>query len=178
VGPAGLTDFARPTRYDRRVPAAALVTLGLFVVVVGLVGLVLPAVPGTPLIMGGLALVAWADGFTRIGAFALAFILLLGAVGMALEHVAGALGARKAGASRWGVAGAVIGLMAGLPFGLPGLLLGPGIGAALFEYVRDPDFKRALRSGGGVFIGFLIGTVVKYAFAFAMIGVAAFAYAF
>jgi uncharacterized protein YqgC (DUF456 family) len=156
----------------------ALVGLGVIIVLVGLAGLVLPALPGTPLIVGGLALIAWADGFTRISGLTLALIALLGSAGWVMDYITGVLGARRAGASRWGVAGAAIGLVAGLPFGLPGLVLGPGLGAALFEYLRDPDFGRALRAGGGVLIGFLVGTVVKYTIAFAMIGIAAFAYAF
>lgn len=151
---------------------------GMLLVVAGLVGLVLPALPGMPFIAAGIALVAWGDGFARIGPATLFVVALIGLVGWALDYVAGVLGARKAGASRWGVAGAVAGLAAGLPFGLPGLILGPGLGATLFEYLKDPDFRRAARAGTGVFLGFVVGTILKYACAFTMIGLAVFAYFF
>ena len=64
----------------------------------------------------------------------------------------------------------------GLPFGLPGIILGPGIGAVALEYARDQEFRRAARAGTGVFIGFLVGTVLKYAIAAVIVGVLAFAY--
>jgi uncharacterized protein YqgC (DUF456 family) len=157
-------------------PLAAL--FGVLLVAAGLLGLVLPALPGMPLIAAGISLVAWSDGFARIGPATLFAVVLLGLIGWALDYVASVLGARKAGASRWGVIGAVVGLVAGLPFGLPGLVLGPGLGAALFEYLKDPDFRRAARAGTGVFLGFVVGTIVKYACAFTMIGLAVFAYLF
>jgi uncharacterized protein YqgC (DUF456 family) len=88
------------------------------------------------------------------------------------DYTAAALGAKRVGASRWGVAGAFVGLLAGLPFGLVGILLGPFVGAALFEYLRDRDLGRAARVGGGTMVGFLLGTAVKYALAAAMLGLA------
>jgi hypothetical protein len=144
---------------------------GLLLIVVGLAGLLLPAIPGAPLIFAGSLAIAWSEGFSRIGWFPLTLIAVLAVTGMVLDHAAALLGARKAGASTWGVIGAVVGLLVGLPFGLPGIVLGPAVGATAFEYYKDPDVRRAATAGAGVLVGFLIGTALKYAFAVAMIGV-------
>jgi uncharacterized protein YqgC (DUF456 family) len=148
-----------------------LFTAGVLLIALGLVGLMLPAVPGAPLIFVGSLVVAWSEGFTKVGWFPLTLIFVLGVAGIALDYVATLFGARKAGASRWGMAGAVLGLIVGLPFGLPGIVVGPAIGAMALEYYKDPDMRRAGTAGAGVFIGFIVGTVLKYAFAFTMIGV-------
>ena len=148
-----------------------LFVLGVLLIVAGLAGLLLPAVPGAPLIFAGSLAIAWSDGFTRVGWLPLTFIGVLGVAGMVLDQAAALLGARTAGASRWGVIGAVVGLLVGLPFGLPGIVLGPAIGATAFEYYKDPNARRAATAGVGVMIGFLVGTALKYAFALAMIGI-------
>jgi hypothetical protein len=156
--------------------AIGLLLLGVALLLVGLAGLLLPALPGMPLLFAGALAVAAADGFTRIGWLTLTVIAVLAAGGFLVDHLASLLGARRAGASGWGLAGAVIGLLVGLPFGLPGIVLGPGIGAVVLEYARDQEFRRAARAGTGVFVGFLVGTVLKYAIAAVIIGVLAFAY--
>lgn len=155
-----------------------LVLLGAALVAAGFVGLLLPAVPGAPLVLAGIVVIAWADGFARIGPLTLVVVALLALLSWVVDYAAGVLGARRAGASRWGLVGAFLGLVVGLFFGLPGLLLGPAIGAVLLEYAKDPDLRRAARAGAGVFIGFLLGTALKYAFAVAMVGLAAAAYFF
>jgi uncharacterized protein len=155
-----------------------LFVFGALLIAIGLAGLLLPAVPGTPLIVVGSVLIAWADGFARVGWMALTAIVLLGIAGVVLDQAAALLGARTAGASKWGVAGAIVGLLVGLPFGLPGIVLGPALGATVFEYYKDPDMRRAATAGAGVFVGFLVGTALKYAFAAAMIGILIAAYVF
>lgn len=155
-----------------------LLLLGILAILVGLAGLLLPALPGAPLVFAGALMVAWADHFTRVGPFALAVIALLGLTGMAVDYAATLLGAKKAGASKWGMIGAVIGLIAGLPLGLPGILIGPAVGATALEYFKDSDARRAATAGLGVFLGFIIGTAAKYACALAMIGVLLVSYLF
>lgn len=150
--------------------------LGVVLIVAGFAGLVLPMLPGMPLILAGSLAVAAADGFERVGALSLAVIAVLALAGSIVDHVSGVLGARRAGASRWGLLGAVLGLIVGLFFGLPGLILGPAIGAVTLEYARDQEFRRATRAGAGVFIGFVLGTVLKYTFACAALGVLIVAY--
>jgi uncharacterized protein len=153
-----------------------LLLLGIALLLVGLAGLLVPVLPGMPLLFAGALAIAAADGFARVGWFTLAVIAALAAGGFLVDHAASLLGARTAGASRWGMAGAVIGLLVGLPFGLVGIVLGPAIGAVALEYSRDQEFRRAARAGTGVFVGFLVGTVLKYAIAAAIIGVLAFAF--
>lgn len=147
-----------------------LLALGIVAILAGLAGVAVPALPGMPLIVAGAVLVGWADGFARVGVFVLVLIAILGVVGWLADVAASMLGARRAGASGWGLAGAMIGLLAGLPFGIVGIVLGPAIGAVTLEYFRDRDVKRAATAGGGVVLGFLVGTAIKYAVAFAMIG--------
>ena len=140
-------------------------------VVVGLVGVVLPAVPGTVLIFAGLLLAAWADGFARVG---VGTIVVLGLVTVATYFVdiaAMALGMKRLGTTRRAMAGAAIGTLAGLFFGLPGLVIGPFAGAVIGELTSHRDLRGAGRAGIAAWIGFLIGTVVKVGLAFAMVGI-------
>ena len=95
-----------------------------------------------------------------------------------VDNVTGALGARYGGASAWGVAGALLGAVAGLAFGLPGLVLGPFVGAVALELLKNPDLNRAWRVGLGTFLGLLAGAVLKSAATLLMVGVAVLAYFF
>ena len=98
--------------------------LGAVLVAVGLAGTVLPALPGAPLVWAGLACVAWADSFTRVSGWTLALLAVLAALTLAVDYLAAMLGAKRVGASRWAVVGALVGCLAGLVFSLPGLVLG------------------------------------------------------
>jgi uncharacterized protein YqgC (DUF456 family) len=151
---------------------------GILVVVLGVVSLVLPAVPGVAIVYLGVLMIAWAEDFTRIGVPMLVFLGGLAAVAMIADNVAGLFGARRAGASGWGVFGAGIGALVGIPFGLPGIILGPAIGALGFEYLKNADLRRAGKAGLGGLFGFLLGIVAKCVFAFMIIGLAVFAYFF
>lgn len=152
-------------------PDVLLILLGLLLIAAGFAGVLLPALPGAPLIFLGSVCVGWADGFQRVGWLPLTVIGVLAVVSFVVDHAAGLLGARRAGASAWGVAGAVLGLLLGLPLGFIGIVLGPAIGATALEYAKDPDMRRAAKAGAGVFIGFVVGTALKYALAATMIGV-------
>lgn len=158
--------------------AITLLVLGLVTILVGLAGLLLPAIPGAPLVFLGIVLVAWADGFTKIGWPVLVGLGVLAALALAVDYAAGVLGAKSLGATHWGVLGAVLGMLVGIFFGIPGLILGPAIGAIAFEYWKDPDFKKASKAGMGVALGFAIGIAAKCAIAFVMLGVALLAYLF
>jgi hypothetical protein len=152
-----------------------LYALGAAALLVGLAGVVLPAVPGSALLVAGAILVGWADGFTRVGGWTVAACAALGVAIWVVDLAAGVLGARVFGASRWAVIGSAVGLLAGLFLGLPGIVLGPAVGALVFEYARDPSFDRALRAGVGAFVGFVLGSAVKVALAFALVGLLALA---
>ena len=145
--------------------------LGTILVVVGLVGIVLPALPGTILIFVGLLLAAWADGFSRVGAGTLVLIGVIAAASYAVDFVAAAVGARHLGASRRAMAGAALGTLLGLPFGIPGLIAGPFVGAVIGELTVHRDVARAGRAGVAAWIGFALGMAVKVALACSMIAI-------
>ena len=144
-------------------------------IVVGLAGTVLPALPGTALVLAGIVLGAWIDDFARVGAGTLAFVALLAVASWVLEYVAGVLGARRAGAGPQALAGAAIGTVVGLFMGLVGVLFMPLVGAAIGEWSarwRGPRaHEQALRVGVATWIGMLAGLVAKVVLACVMVGV-------
>ena len=158
--------------------SAALLLIGLVLIGLGIALLALPAAPALAIVYAGVVAVAWADGFARIGGWTLGVLLVLTVVGSLADNVATLFGARKAGASGWGVAGAGIGMLVGLAFGLPGIIVGPALGAFAFELVRNPDLRRAGRAGLGGLFGFALGVVAKSFFGMLIVGMAALAYFF
>jgi uncharacterized protein YqgC (DUF456 family) len=145
--------------------------LAVALVIVGLMGVVLPALPGTILVFAGLVLAAWADGFTRVGYATLTILGILAAASYGIDFVAAALGASRLGASRRAMAGAGLGTLLGLFFGLPGLIIGPFVGAVLGELTMHRDVAKAGRAGIAAWIGFAMGMAVKVALVFVMIGI-------
>lgn len=131
----------------------------------------MPALPGVPLIFLGLCLAAWAEGFQYVGAGTLVLLAALALLAYAVDLAAGALGARKFGASRTAVLGAAIGTVIGLFLGIPGLLLGPFVGAAVGELVARRDLLQAGRAGLGTWLGLILGAAVKLAISFSMLAV-------
>jgi hypothetical protein len=156
--------------------ALALKIVGVLALIVGFVGLFLPAIPGSILLFGGVLAIAAADGFDKISVGTVVACGVLSAAAFAVDYLAGLLGARKFGASKWGLVGALVGLVVGLPMGLLGIVIGPAAGAVFAEYLVDRDFKRATKAGGGAFVGFLVGMLAKVALAFTILGIAGFAY--
>jgi uncharacterized protein YqgC (DUF456 family) len=130
-------------------------------VLTGLVGAVVPALPGIPLIFAGIWLIARVDQYRHVGPWWLAGIALVGAVGLTIDLVAGALGAKRVGASRRAVWGALLGTLVGLFFGLPGLLLGPFLGAVLGELAAGSSILRSTHVGASAWIGLIFGTLIK-----------------
>lgn len=145
-------------------------------VLIGVAGTILPALPGVPLVFGGLLLAAWAGGFQHVGVFTLVVLGVLAALAMAVDFVAGMLGAKRVGASRHAVIGAALGTVIGIFFGLPGLLLGPFAGALLGELVAGGTLRKAAGVGVGAWLGFVVGAVVKLGVCFTMLGVFATAF--
>jgi len=150
----------------------ALWILAVLLIVIGFAGTVLPALPGIPLIFGGVLLAAWIDDFQRIGGWVIGVLAVLAVIGIAVDYVAAALSAKRVGASRQGIIGAAIGTVAGIFTGLWGLLFMPLVGAAIGEYLAHKDALRAGKVGIATWFGLLVGTAVKIAVAFTMIGVA------
>jgi uncharacterized protein YqgC (DUF456 family) len=145
--------------------------IAVAMVFVGLVGVVLPALPGHMLILGGLIVGAWAEGFTRVGVWTLVIVGLIALASYGVDFVAVALGAKRLGASPRAMTGAALGTLGGLFFGLPGVIVGPFIGAVIGELTTHRDFAKAGKAGVAAWIGFAIGTAVKVALAFLMIGI-------
>ena len=145
--------------------------VGALLVVVGLLGVVVPAVPGTVLVFAGLLIAAWADDFQRVGVPTLAVIGVIGALSYGVDVVAAALGAQHLGASRRAMAGAALGTLFGLFLGLPGVIIGPFLGAVLGELTVVNDLKKASKAGLAAWVGFAIGIAVKVSLAFVMIGI-------
>ncbi|MCE5233638.1 MAG: DUF456 domain-containing protein [Mizugakiibacter sp.] len=153
----------------------ALFALAALLILIGLAGVILPALPGVPLMFAGMLLAAWADGFHHVGALTLTVLGLLAVLALLVDFAAGALGAKRVGASGLALLGAALGTVAGLFFGIPGLLLGPFIGALAGELLAGGGVARAANVGAGTWIGLLLGTLVKLALSFAMLGVFALA---
>jgi uncharacterized protein YqgC (DUF456 family) len=153
-------------------------TMAIVLVAIGMIGIVLPALPGHVLIFAGLLLAAWADHFQRVGAAMLIIIGLIGAASYLVDFVAAALGAKHLGASKRAMVGAGLGTVLGLFIGLPGIIIGPFVGAVLGELTLHRDWKRVGKAGIAAWIGFAIGTAVKVGIAFLMLGLFVAAYLF
>jgi len=145
--------------------------LAVALIVVGLVGTVLPALPGAILVFAGIALAAWIDDFARISGWTVAVLGVLTVIAWVVDYVAGVFGAKRAGASPLAIAGAAIGTIAGILTGLWGLVFLPLVGAALGEYLARRDAWRAGEVGVATWLGLLAGTAAKVAIAFLMVGV-------
>jgi uncharacterized protein YqgC (DUF456 family) len=148
-----------------------MLVLAAVLVIAGLVGVVLPAVPGTILIFAGLLLAAWSDEFVRVGIPTMVLLGILTAATYFVDVAMMAFGMKRFGATRRAMAGAALGALAGLFLGLPGLIIGPFAGAMLGELTADNDWRAAGRAGLVAWIGFLIGTMAKVGLAFAMVGI-------
>ena len=155
--------------------------LAALMVVVGLAGILLPAIPGLPLVFAGMLLAAWTDGFERVEWWWLVILGALTALSMAIDFWATAAGAKRVGASRKAVIGAMLGMLGGLFLGPLGLLVGPFAGALLGELwhrrsVEASHLGDAARIGAGTWLGIVFGVVLKLALGFAMLGLFALAW--
>ncbi len=151
--------------------ATLLWLLSAALIAAGIAGTVLPALPGTLLVLAGIVLGAWIDDFTRVGWGVLTVVIVLAVLAWVLDYVAGLLGAKKAGASRQAIAGAALGTVAGLFMGIVGVLFMPLVGAAIGEWLARRDHGQALKVGVATWLGIMAGMVSKVVIAFMMIGV-------
>ncbi len=172
-------------------PEGTLLVVTLIVMFVGLVGSVLPALPGVTLIFISALVYAFSTGFEFVGGWVIALLGLFAALALVADFVGTSYGARRFGASNWGTAGGaiggIVGALAGLLFlgigSLFGLILGSVAGVFLGEYLRrrrhgapaqgpegprvrparaeDDDWRRTGRAAGGVFVGYLIGAAAQ-----------------
>ncbi|MEM7054562.1 MAG: DUF456 family protein [Pseudomonadota bacterium] len=130
-------------------------------IIVGFAGAILPAIPGIPLVLVGLIIIAWMDGFVIVGPWVLVGLGLLTILSILIDFIATAEGARRFGAGRAAILGATIGLIVGIFFGPFGILLGPFAGAAIGHYLGKANIEDSMRAGVGASIGVLVGTMAK-----------------
>jgi len=145
--------------------------LSVALILLGLAGIVLPALPGTILVLAGIVLGAWIDDFARVGGFAIAAVTVLAVLAWLMDYVSALLGAKRAGASRQAIIGAALGTVAGIFGGLVGVLFMPLVGAAIGEFIARREHGQALRVGIATWIGLLAGMLAKFVLAFMMIGI-------
>ena len=144
--------------------------LAIILICGGIAGLVFPALPGAPVLYAGLFGAAWAEDFEHVGATTLIVLAIMTVLTYAFDFLAGAFGAKRFGASRRAVIGATLGAIAGIFFGIPGILLGPFTGAVLGELSNQSNLKAAGLAGIGATLGLALGVAAKLTMAFAMIG--------
>lgn len=153
-----------------------LMLLAVALVVVGVIGTVLPALPGAPLVFLGLLLAAWVDHFEKVGWFTLSVLAILTILTFVVDFMAASFGAKRVGASWLALTGAAVGMVVGLFFNVPGLILGPFLGAVLGEYLARRNWAQARRVGFGTWLGMLLGIAGKLALIFTMVGIFVLAY--
>lgn len=156
--------------------------LAVVLILVGIAGTILPALPGLPLVFAGMLLAAWAGDFQHVGGWTLGILGVLTAISFGIDFMATAMGAKRVGASRLALIGAVVGTFAGLALGLVGVFIGPFVGALVGELIHRrklgrEDMGHATKVGIGTWMGILVGTVLKLGLAFAMLGLFALAWA-
>ena len=144
--------------------------ISVILTVTGLSGLLLPVVPGAPLLFMGLLFGAWAEDFSYIGIWTLLLLAIMAAMSYVVEFAASLLGVKKYGGSKRAMIGAALGGFAGLFMGIPGILLDPFIGAVLGELSLQRSLDQASRAGFGTVVGMALGVAGKLAIGIAMIG--------
>ena len=150
--------------------SAVLWIAAIALIAIGVAGTILPAIPGVTLVFAGMLLAAWIDHFARIPIWLVVAFGVLTAIAWAVDYFAAAAGAKRVGASKLAVIGAMIGTLAGIFTGLWGLLFMPLVGAAIGEFIAQRDLRRAGKVGVATWVGLLAGTAVKVAIVFAMLG--------
>jgi uncharacterized protein YqgC (DUF456 family) len=144
--------------------------LALLLMVVGVAGSILPGLPSTPLVLLGAIAHKLYFGPTGVAWWVMTILALITVISLIVDYVASVYGAKRMGATWRGAVGAMVGGLVGLFFNLPGILLGPFVGAVLFELAGGREWKEASRAGVGATLGLLAGTIGKLACCIAMMG--------
>ncbi len=143
----------------------------VLLIVAGVAGSILPALPGTILVLAGIVLGAWLDDFTRVKWWVVMIVSILAVLAWVTDYLATVMGAKKAGASTLAIIGAALGTIVGIFMGLVGVLFMPFVGAVIGEYIAQKNAKQAAKVGVATWLGLLVGTVVKLVLVFMMIGI-------
>lgn len=135
--------------------------LAASLILTGLAGMVLPLLPGAPLLFLGLVIGAWAEGFTHVGYGTLGVLAGLTLLTYVVDFLSGALGAKRFGASKRAMIGATIGALVGLFMGVMGIIVGPFIGAVIGELTAKRTLSDAGYAGVGTTLGLVVGIAIK-----------------
>ena len=139
-----------------------LLTLAIVLIILGIIGSFVPVLPGPPLSFIGLLIL----NFTKFADFSTNLLVILGIIAVAValfDSVIPVWGTKKFGGTKYGVRGATVGLIVGLFFGPPGIIIGPFLGAVIGEMIYKDDLKYAMKAGFGSLLGFLAGIGLKLA---------------
>ncbi len=140
----------------------ALTIFGLFFMCCGLIGSIVPVLPGPPLSWIGLLLLYLTDAIPNDWIF-LTITLIIALVVFALDYIIPAIGTKKFGGSKAGMIGTSIGLIIGILSPIPGgIIIGPFVGALIGELTNKADTQTALKAAFGSFLGFITGTLLKF----------------
>lgn len=150
--------------------------LALLLVVVGLAGLILPALPGIPLFYGGLLLAAWIDDFSRVSVTIVVVLGVLALLAWVVDFVSSLITTKSAGASKQALWGTVIGGLVGIVGGLPGIIAGTVLGAVIGEIMASRNAAHAGRVGVAAGLGFVLALALKLILALLMLGIFAYSY--
>ena len=137
-----------------------LLIVAFLFMLIGIIGCIIPGLPGTPLAYVGL----WIAHATDRIDFTWQTLLIWGLVTLVvsiLDYVVPAWGTKHYGGTKYGVWGSTIGVFVGLAFGAVGVIVGPLVGAVLGELVSGKEWQQAIKAGWGSFIGILTGTILK-----------------
>lgn len=138
----------------------ALLVIAFLLMLIGIIGCIVPGLPGTPIAYAGL----WVAQATERVDFSWKFLLIWGIVVIvvsALDYIVPAWGTKQFGGTKWGAWGSTIGVFVGLFFGAIGVIIGPLVGAILGELFAGKQLEQAIKAGWGSFIGILFGTIIK-----------------
>ena len=138
-----------------------LIILGVLCLITGLMGCILPFLPGPAVAYLGLVLLHFTDKVQYTTTQLIVWLLIVLVV-QVLDYFTPMLGSKYSGGSRWGNWGCIIGTLIGLLFLPWGVIFGPFLGAVIGELLGNKEFSQALRSGVGSLIGFLLGTFLKF----------------
>jgi len=145
-------------------------SLALICIAIGVMGTVFPALPGTPLIFLGALVISWWYDYTVISGWGLLLLAVAAIAGFVVDFLASSMGAKRVGASPLALIGATLGSIVGIFFALPGIIIGPFVGAFGGELLAQSSLHQATKVGIGTWLGLLVGTVAKVAIAFSMVG--------
>jgi uncharacterized protein YqgC (DUF456 family) len=156
------------------------IILAIIVMLIGLGGTILPAIPGLPIIWAAMLGYGWYSGWVDYGFTAMLVSGVVVAISIAVDQLASVMGAKKFGASRAGMIGSFIGAIVGLiVLNIIGLILGTFLGAMLFEMLFSKrNFKEGFASGTGALLGFLAGSLFKFILGMGLVGYFLFAVVF